>query len=70
MISPGERAEHYVNITETVDRKIAALRAHASQTAHMTDLEARIRSWGLIQSRPRGYRRTGSPRGYLVLDTR
>ena len=27
------------------DRKIAALRAHASQTSHMEDLEERMRGW-------------------------
>jgi len=37
---------HYVDITATFDRKIAALRAHESQTAHLEDLEGFIRGWG------------------------
>lgn len=38
---------HTVDITETFDRKLAALRAHVSQTAHMGDgLEERLRQWG------------------------
>ena len=37
---------HYVDVTETFERKLAALRAHASQTAHLEDLEAFIRGWG------------------------
>lgn len=36
---------HVVDVTEQFDRKIAALRAHASQTSHMDDLEERIRGW-------------------------
>jgi LmbE family N-acetylglucosaminyl deacetylase len=33
----------YVDVTDTFDRKIAALRAHVSQTAHMDDLEIWLR---------------------------
>ena len=36
MAAPDERIDHVVDITDTVGRKVAALRAHASQTAHMT----------------------------------
>jgi LmbE family N-acetylglucosaminyl deacetylase len=35
----------YVDVTGTVDHKIAALRAHPSQTAHMDDLEGMIKGW-------------------------
>ena len=44
MAAPDERVNHVVDTTDTVERKIAALRAHASQTAHMTDLDQRMRS--------------------------
>ena len=37
---------HYVDVTDTFDRKIAALRAHESQTGHMPELDSFIRSWG------------------------
>ncbi len=30
---------HYVDVTDTFDRKISALKAHESQTAHMDNLE-------------------------------
>ena len=33
----------WVDIAETVERKIAALRAHESQVAHLDDLEERVR---------------------------
>ena len=38
--------EHYVDITDTFDTKIEALRAHESQTSHMEDLPGMIRMWG------------------------
>jgi LmbE family N-acetylglucosaminyl deacetylase len=41
---------HRVDITDTFDAKIAALRAHKSQTAHVDDLEDRIRAWGLANA--------------------
>ncbi len=37
--------DHVVDVTEHIDVKLAALRAHASQTSHMDDLEDRIRGW-------------------------
>ena len=35
----------WVDVTSTLDRKLAALRAHASQIRHPESLEERIRSW-------------------------
>ncbi|MDP1878262.1 MAG: PIG-L deacetylase family protein [Actinomycetota bacterium] len=43
MASPAP--DFFVDITEQFPHKVAALRAHASQTAHMDDLEDRIRGW-------------------------
>lgn len=37
---------HYVDITETFDKKMAALHAHVSQTAHNQELEEMVRNWG------------------------
>ncbi len=39
------RLEHYVDVTDAFDRKLAALRAHESQTAHLEDLEGFVRGW-------------------------
>nr|WP_222132007.1 PIG-L deacetylase family protein [Pseudonocardia sp. C8] len=60
----------HVDITDTFDRKITALRAHVSQTAHMTELEDMMARWA-----GSGAKRAGFPRGRLVesfrvLDTR
>lgn len=40
----------FVDITDRFDQKIDALRAHESQTAHMEDLEDRIRGWGVMMA--------------------
>lgn len=37
---------HFVDVTETFDKKIAALQAHASQTAHNKEMPAMVRAWG------------------------
>ena len=41
----GAGPNRFVDVTDTFDRKLAALHAHVSQTAHMDDLETRIRGW-------------------------
>lgn len=66
----NDRADHYVDVTDTFHRKIAALRAHASQTAHMTNLEERMRSWGTLQAKAAGLPDGRLAEGYLTLDTR
>lgn len=40
----------FIDITAHFDTKIAALRAHESQTSHMDDLEDRIRGWGVVMA--------------------
>ena len=37
---------HFVDITKSFDKKMAALHAHVSQTAHNKELENMVRSWG------------------------
>lgn len=44
-ISGGPAPGHFVDVTDTFERKLAALRAHASQTSHMEDLEGMLRGW-------------------------
>lgn len=44
-VQGGREPNRYVDVTDTFDRKIAALRAHVSQTAHMDGLEDRLRGW-------------------------
>jgi LmbE family N-acetylglucosaminyl deacetylase len=40
----GPTPNHYVDVTDTFDRKIAAIRAHASQTAHLENFDEVMRS--------------------------
>jgi LmbE family N-acetylglucosaminyl deacetylase len=44
----------WVDITSTVERKIDALRAHASQIHHPDQLEERIRDWARDEGEPIG----------------
>jgi LmbE family N-acetylglucosaminyl deacetylase len=37
--------DRFIDITDTFDRKIAALRRHASQTGHMDTLDELLRGW-------------------------
>ncbi|MBC7373545.1 MAG: PIG-L family deacetylase [Frankiales bacterium] len=45
VMTTGDKADRYVDVTDTFERKIAALRAHVSQTAHMDDLDGLLRGW-------------------------
>lgn len=45
VMTAGQGANRWVDVTDTFDRKVAALRAHASQTSHMPDLEGMLRGW-------------------------
>ena len=42
-IAGSPAPNHYVDVTDTFPRKLAALRAHESQTGHLPDLDARLR---------------------------
>lgn len=70
VMSPNDRADYYVDVTDTFGRKLAALREHASQTAHMADLEDRMRGWFGIQAAAAGLPEGRLAEGFLVLDTR
>jgi LmbE family N-acetylglucosaminyl deacetylase len=68
-ITGGPAPNQYVDVTETFPRKIAALRAHVSQTGHVDKLEEFLRGW-LSRAAEQG----GLPAGRLaevfqVLDT-
>ncbi len=54
MAAPEERRNHVVDITGTLPDKVAALRAHRTQTAHMTDLDERMRTSASATGRMHG----------------
>jgi LmbE family N-acetylglucosaminyl deacetylase len=45
-ITGSPHPNHFVDITETFSKKMDALKAHVSQTAHNPELESMVRSWG------------------------
>ncbi len=47
--------DHDVDITDTIDRKIAALQQHHSQTGHRDDLEPMLRDWAAMNGRAAGF---------------
>lgn len=51
--APQRMLNHWVDVTDTFDRKVAALRAHVSQTAHV-DLDRLLRGWLSAQGRAGG----------------
>lgn len=50
----SERPDVWVDVTDTVDRKLAALEAHASQIREPAKLEQRIREWAAEEGEPVG----------------
>jgi LmbE family N-acetylglucosaminyl deacetylase len=50
----SDRVDTWVDIGATLERKLAALRAHASQIKDAAGLEARIRSWAAETGEPIG----------------
>jgi LmbE family N-acetylglucosaminyl deacetylase len=52
--SAGPDPDHPVDITDTFDRKLSALRAHVSQVAHLPDLESMLRERLELQARTLG----------------
>ena len=66
----GGVADHYVDVTQTFERKLAALRAHVSQTAHMDDLEDRLRGWLTLNATKASLPEGRLAEAFRVLDTR
>ena len=48
VMSAAQGEPVYLDITDAIDKKVEALRAHASQTGSMTDLAERMREWGTM----------------------
>ena len=63
------QAAHFVDVTDTFDRKIAALRRHVSQLANPEELEDRVRGWLRINAEKAGLPEGRLAEAYYVLDT-
>ena len=70
VMTAGQGATTYVDVTDVLDRKLAALRAHASQTAHMADLDALVRTRLARNARAGGLPDGRLAEGFRVVDTR
>ncbi len=65
----GPAPNHYVDITATFGRKVAALRAHQSQTGHMANLEDFLRGWLARAAAQAGLPEGSLAEAFQVIDT-
>ena len=68
-VTAGPTPNHFVDVTETFPRKVAALRAHESQTAHLPDLEDILRRRLAGVAAQAGWPDGRMAEGFQVLDT-
>lgn len=66
---PGSSPNHYVDVTDTFDRKVAALRAHESQTGQMEDLADFLRTWLARNAEQAGWPEGRLAEAFQVMDT-
>nr|BFE65105.1 PIG-L family deacetylase [Dactylosporangium thailandense] len=67
--SGGPNPDHIVDITDTFPRKLAALRAHASQTAHLDGFEEMLRERHAMVARAGGLPEGRLAEGYSIFAT-
>jgi LmbE family N-acetylglucosaminyl deacetylase len=63
---PGHEL-HYVDVTDTFDRKVSALQAHESQVAHMDDLPGLLRGWLSLNGKAAGFAEGRLAESFLVI---
>jgi LmbE family N-acetylglucosaminyl deacetylase len=68
-ITSSPTPNHFVDITDTFPKKIAALKAHVSQTAHNAELEEMVRSWGERNAMAQGLPEGRVAEIFKVIDT-
>jgi LmbE family N-acetylglucosaminyl deacetylase len=68
-ISGGLTPNHYVDVTVTFARKIAALRSHASQISDPDELERRLRGWLASTAAAAGLPEGSLAEAFQVLET-
>jgi LmbE family N-acetylglucosaminyl deacetylase len=65
----GPAPDTYVDITDTFDKKVAALRAHQSQTGRMQDLAGFLRTWTQASAAQGGLPAGRLAEAFTALDT-
>ena len=68
-VMAGKDPNHFVDVTDFFDRKLAALRAHESQTAHRDDLEDMIRGWLTMNAQTAGLPDGRLAEAFMVVST-
>ena len=68
-IMGGPQPTHFVDVTDTFGRKVAALRAHETQTGHMDNLEEFLRGWLSRSAAQAGLADGRLAEAFLVLQT-
>ena len=68
-MAAGLAPNHYVDVTDTFGRKIAALRAHQSQTGQMEGLEDFLRGWLARNAEQAGWPEGRLAEAFQVMDT-
>lgn len=59
----------FIDTTDYIDHKVAALKSHKSQVDHMEDLEDRIRMWGGLTATQAGYEEGRLAEAFFVTST-
>ena len=70
VMTSTDEADHFVDITDRFDRKMAALAAHASQIADVPLVQGYVRDWNARVARLGGLPEGRLAEGFIVLDTR
>ena len=68
-LATADASDVFVEITDTFERKLDALRCHASQMLDLDSLDARIRSWHTANARAGGLPDGALAETYLRVDT-
>jgi len=69
-IMAGPNPKHYVDTTDVIDKKIAALLCHASQHTDAAGLPERMRGWGQMIAESGGLPKGRTAESFLVVDTK
>jgi LmbE family N-acetylglucosaminyl deacetylase len=69
-LATADESDVFVEITNTFERKLEALRCHASQMTDLDGLDARIRAWNNENARDGGLPDGALAETYLHVDTR
>ena len=61
--------DHWVDITDTFELKMAALHSHASQTSHNKELEQMVREWGQRNATLGGFAEGSIAEAFKIVNT-